>query len=294
MSFTLKKTSLLVLCTFGLTMLSACNAEEANKTAAPNAETAKPALIVNGVAIPQSRLDLVLQQQAAQGQPSSPEMIKAIKENLITNELFAQEAAKKGFDKKPEVVTQIEMMKSSILARTFVQDFAKSSPVSDEALKAEYDRIKTQLGDKEYKARHILVDSEQAAKDIIAQLKKDPKKFEKLAADKSKDPSKAKGGDLGWSAPGNFVKPFSDAMVALKKGQLTEKPVQSQFGWHVIRLDDMRDMKAPPLEEVKPQLSQRIQQQMLEKLIGELRSKAKIEEPGAAPAPATEKAEEKK
>jgi len=292
MPFNLKKTSLLVLCTFGLTMLSACNAEESGKTTAPSTETAKPALIINGVAIPQSRLDLVLQQQAAQGQPSSPELIKAIKENLITNELFAQEAAKKGLDKKPEVITQIEMMKSSVLARAFVQDFAKSSPVSEEALKAEYDRIKAQLGDKEYKARHILVDSEQAAKDIIAQLKKDPKKFEKLAADKSKDPSKAKGGDLGWSAPGNFVKPFSDAMVALKKGQLTEKPVQSQFGWHVIRLDDMRDMKAPPLEEVKPQLSQRIQQQALEKLIGELRSKAKIEEPGAAPA--AEKAEEKK
>lgn len=292
MPFNLKKTSLLVLCTFGLTMLSACNAEESGKTAAPSAETVKPALIINGVAIPQSRLDLVLQQQAAQGQPSSPELVKAIKENLITNELFAQEAAKKGLDKKPEVITQIEMTKSSILARAFVQDFAKANPVSEEALKAEYDRIKAQLGDKEYKARHILVDSEQAAKDIIAQLKKDPKKFEKLAADKSKDPSKAKGGDLGWSAPGNFVKPFSDAMVALKKGQLTDKPVQSQFGWHVIRLDDMRDMKAPPLEEVKPQLSQRIQQQMLEKLIGELRSKAKIEEPGAAPAP--EKAEEKK
>lgn len=293
MSFTLKKTSLLVLCTFGLTMLSACNAEEPGKTAAPTQESDKPALIVNGVAIPQSRLDIVLQQQAAQGQPSSPEMLKAIKENLITNELFAQEAAKKGFDKKPEVVTQVEMMKSSILARAFVQDFAKSSPVSEEALKAEYDRIKAQMGDKEYKARHILVDSEQAAKDIIAQLKKDPKKFEKLAADKSKDPSKEKGGDLGWSAPGNFVKPFSDAMVALKKGQLTDKPVQSQFGWHVIRLDDMRDMKAPPLAEVKPQLSQRIQQQALEKLIADLRAKAKIEEPGAA-APATEKTEEKK
>lgn len=292
MSFTLKKTSLLVLCTFGLTMLSACNAEESGKTAAPARESAKPAFIVNGVAIPQSRIDMMLQQQTAQGQPSSPELLKAIKENLITNELFAQEAAKKGFDKQPEVITQIEMTKSSILARAFVQDFAKSNPVSEEALKAEYDRVKAQMGDKEYKARHILVDSEQAAKDIIAQLKKDPKKFEKLAADKSKDPSKAKGGDLGWSAPGNFVKPFSDAMVALKKGQFTDKPVQSQFGWHVIRLDDMRDMKAPPLEEVKPQLTQRIQQQKLEKLIADLRAKAKVEEPGAAPA--TEKAEEKK
>jgi peptidyl-prolyl cis-trans isomerase C len=291
MLFNLKKTSLLVLCTFGLTMLTACNAEESSKpTATPGSE--KPALIVNGVAIPQSKIDLVIQQQAAQGQPSSPELLKAIKENIITNELLTQEAIKKGFDKKPDVITQIEMTKSSILARAYVQDFAKSNPVSDVALKAEFDRIKAQMGDKEYKARHILVDSEQTAKDIIAQLKKDPKKFEKLAADKSKDPSKAKGGDLGWSAPGNFVTPFADAMVALKKGQFTEKPVQSQFGWHVIRLDDMRDMKAPPLEEVKPQLSQRIQQQMIEKLIGDLRAKAKIEEPGAAPAAG--KAEEKK
>lgn len=293
MSFNLKKSSLLILCTFGLTMLSACNADEAGKTttAAPAQDAGKAAVIVNGVAIPQSRLDLVVQQQAAQGQPSSPELLKAIKENLITNELFAQEAAKKGLDKKPEVLNQLEMTKVSILARAFVQDYVKANPVSEEALKAEFDRIKSQLGDKEYKARHILVETEQAAKDIIAQLKKGAK-FDKLATDKSKDSSKANGGDLGWSSPANFVKPFADAMVALKKGQYTDKPVQSQFGWHVIKLEDSRDLKAPPMEEVKPQISQRLQQQIVEKLITDLRAKAKVEEPGAAPA--APKAAEKK
>lgn len=293
MSFSLKKSSALILCTFGLTMLSACNADEPGKAAVPaGGEASKAALIVNGVSIPQSRIDAVVQQQAAQGQPSSPELIKAIKESLIINELLVQEATKKGLDKKSETLSQIESAKQKILANMFIIDYVKANPISDDALKAEYEKIKAQAGDKEYKARHILVDSEQAAKDIIAQLKKDPKKFEKLATDKSKDPSKAKGGDLGWNSPASFVKPFSDAMVALKKGQFTDKPVQSQFGWHVIRLDDTRDLKAPALEEIKPQLSQGLQRQAVDKLVADLRAKAKIEEPGAALA--TEKAEEKK
>lgn len=134
------------------------------------------------------------------------------------------------------------------------------NPITDDALKAEYDKIKAQMGDKEYKARHILVEKESEAKDIIAKLKKG-EKFEKLA-EKSKDPgSKYKGGDLGWNAPASYVKPFSDALTMLQKGKFTTEPAQTQFGYHVIQLDDVRDLRAPSFDEVKNSLRQRLQQQ---------------------------------
>lgn len=285
----MKKPGILLICTLGLTALSACNADEANKTpaaakpAAAATPTATPAAAttstkvatVNGVVIPQVRADLLIKERLAQGQPDTPELRNAIREDLISRELLAQEAVKKGFDKNPDAVTQIELAKQSVLVRTYLQDVMKSSPVGDDALKAEYEKIKAQMGDKEYKVRHILVEKEAEAKDIIAQLKKGVK-FEKLAA-KSKDPSKSNGGDLGWSAPGAYVKPFADAMMALKKGEYTKSPVQSQFGWHVIQLDDMRAMQAPPLDQIKPQLSQRMQQQQIEKTVADLRAKAKVE-----------------
>jgi peptidyl-prolyl cis-trans isomerase C len=153
-----------------------------------------------------------------------------------------------------------------------VADWAKANPISDAALHKEYDTIKSQLGDKEYKVRHILVDKEDEAKEIIASLQKG-EKFEKLA-ERSKDPgSKANGGDLDWNAPANFVKPFSDAMVKLEKGKFTATPVQTQFGWHVIKLDDTREAKVPSFDEVKPQLTQRLQGQHLDEYFRDLRSK---------------------
>ena len=275
----MKKPGILLICTLGLTALSACNADEANKTPAP----AKPApaapsnkvATVNGVVIPQVRADLLIKERVAQGQPDTPELRNSIREDLISRELIAQEAVKKDFDKTPDAMTQIELAKQSVLVRAYLQDVMKTSPVSDDALKAEYDKIKAQMGDKEYKVRHILVEKEAEAKDIIAQLKKGVK-FEKLAA-KSKDPSKSNGGDLGWSAPGAYVKPFADAMMALQKGQYTKQPVQTQFGWHVIQLEDVRPMQAPPLDQIKPQLSQRMQQQQIEKTVADLRAKAKVE-----------------
>jgi len=236
----------------------------------------KSAALVNGVSIPQARIDLRVKAAAAQGQADSPELRKAIREDMINVEVMAQEAAKLGLDKNADVVQQTELAKQSVLVGAFVQDYAKNHPISEDQLKQEYDTLKAKLGGTEYSARHILVDTEAEAKDIIAQLGKKGK-FEKLAA-KSKDTgSAAQGGSLGWAIPSNFVPEFANAMTHLKKGEYTKEPVHSQFGWHVIRLDDTRDLKVPPFEEVKPQLQQRLQQQAIQKAITDLRAKSKIE-----------------
>ncbi len=218
------------------------------------------------------QFDFLLKERLAAGQPDTPELRNAIRDELNTRELLAREAKKKGLDKNPDVKTQMDLAAQTVLVRAQVADWAKANPVSDAALHKEYDTIKAQLGDKEYKVRHILVDKEDEAKEIIAALQKG-EKFEKLA-ERSKDPgSKANGGDLDWNAPANFVKPFSDAMVKLEKGKFTTQPVQTQFGWHVIKLDDTRDAKIPTFEEVKPQLTQRLQGQHLDAYFRDLRAK---------------------
>jgi peptidyl-prolyl cis-trans isomerase C len=231
---------------------------------------------VNGVAIPKSRVDAVVRAQEAQGQKDTPEIRAAIRDRLITLEIVAQEANRKGMGKTADTVSQIELARTNILAQAFRADYLKNHPVSDDALKAEFEKIKSQMGDKEYKARHILVEKEAEATEIIAKLKKG-EKFEELAK-ASKDPgSKDRGGDLDWNQPGGFVKPFSDAMVKLEKGKYTETPVQSQFGWHVIQLDDVRPAKFPDFNEIKPRLEQRTQEAMFEKAVADLRAKAKVE-----------------
>lgn len=242
-----------------------------------NAQAADAVAKVNGVAIPQSRLDLLLKVNTGQGQPDTPEVRSRMREALITREVLMQEAVKKGLDKSADVTSQLDLQRQDVLVNAFVQDYIKNHPVGDEALKSEYERQKAQLGEKEYKARHILVKEEAEAKQIIAQLKKGAN-FAKIAASKSEDQgSKGRGGDLDWSAPGRYVPQFADVLKKLKKGQLTDKPVQTQFGWHVIRLDDERPFKAPGFEEVKPQLQQSLQRQALDKLVGDLRAKAKVE-----------------
>jgi peptidyl-prolyl cis-trans isomerase C len=222
---------------------------------------------------PKPYFDLLLKERLAQGQPDTPELRNAIREELNTRELLAREAKKNGLDKNNEVKTQMELAAQTVLVRDFVNDWVKANPVSDALLRKEYDSIKAQIGDKEYKVRHILVDKEDDAKEVIVALQKGDK-FEKLA-ERSKDPgSKEKGGDLDWNAPGNFVKPFSDAMVATPKGKFTATPVQTQFGWHVIMVEDIREAKIPAFEEVKPQLQQRVQAQMLDAYFKDLRAKS--------------------
>ncbi|MGP1682309.1 MAG: peptidylprolyl isomerase [Giesbergeria sp.] len=231
---------------------------------------------VNGVAIPKNRLDAIVHVQEAQGHKDTPELRAAIRDNLITLEVIAQEANRKGLAKNAETAAQIEITRANVLAQAFHNDFVKRHPVSEDALKAEFEKIKAQMGDKEYKARHILVEKETEAKEIIEKLKKG-EKFEELAK-ASKDPgSKDHGGDLDWNLPSGFVKPFSDAMVKLEKGKYTETPVQTQFGWHVIELENTRPAQFPDYDQVKPKLEQRLQDAMFQKALAELRAKAKVE-----------------
>ncbi|WP_019140927.1 peptidylprolyl isomerase [Noviherbaspirillum massiliense] len=232
--------------------------------------------VVNGKPVPSSRADLMMKQLAAQGQQDTPQLRSMVKEELINREILMQEADKRGLSNTPDVKNQVEIARQSIVIRALVADYLKKNPVSDAEIKAEYDKFKAQAGDKEYHARHILVENEDEAKAIIAKLKGGAK-FEDLAK-QSKDPGSASnGGDLDWASPASFVKPFSDAMVSLKKGQFTETPVKTQFGYHIIKLEDVRDAKIPPLEEVKPQIAESLQQQKLQAFQQDLRKKAKIQ-----------------
>ena len=220
----------------------------------------------------QAYFDFMLKQRTAQGQADTPELRTAVRDELNTRELLVREAKKQGLDKNPALKTEMDLTQQTVLVRAYMADYLKAHPVPDDVLRKEYDNIKGQIGDKEYKVRHILVDKEDDAKEIIAALQKG-EKFEKLA-ERSKDTgSKANGGDLDWNAPANFVKPFADAMVALPKGKFTTTPVKSQFGWHVIEVDDIRDAKVPSFEEVKPQLAQRMQGQIVDRYLRELRAK---------------------
>ena len=237
----------------------------------------KSAAMVNGISIPQARIDLRVKAATAQGQPDSPEMRKAIRDDMINLEAMSQEAMKMGLDKNPDVIQQTELARQSVLVSAFVQDYLKNHPISDDQFKQEYDKLTSNLGNKEYKARHILVKTEAEAKAIIAKLGKKGK-FDKLAKNKSIDAGSAeRGGLLDWAVPNNFVPPFANAMAKLKKGEYTKEPVESQFGWHIIKLDDVRDLKVPALEDVKPQIQQRLQQQTVQNMISDLRAKAKIE-----------------
>ena len=240
------------------------------------AEKGKPVATVNGVAVSQAVFDAFLAEQKAQGAPDSPELKNAVKEELVRREVIAQEAKKKGLDKKSEVQGQVDLARQAVLIRAFLSDYSRAHPVTDAQLKAEYDGIKATLGNTEYKVRHVLVDKEDDAKAIIAKLDKG-EKFSELAK-QSKDPgSKDKGGELDWSTPSSYVKPFAEAMTKLKKGEYTKAPVKSDFGYHVIQLDDSRSLTPPPFEQVKPQLQQRVTNRQIEQLVRDLREKAKVD-----------------
>jgi peptidyl-prolyl cis-trans isomerase C len=232
--------------------------------------------IVNGKAVPTSRAEALAQQVARSGRPITPEVEAQIKEEVIAREIFMQEAQKRGLDATPEYKSQIELARQTILIRELFAEFQKTSAVTDADVQAEYDKFVAANGGKEYRARHILVETQAQADAILASLKKGGK-FEDIAKKQSKDPgSGANGGDLDWAAPGNYVKEFSDAMVALNKGQVSA-PVQSQFGFHIIRLDDVREAQLPALEDVKPQIVQQMTQQRMATFQQELRAKAKVE-----------------
>ena len=260
--------------------LSACNDKDKAASAPSAAADTKEAVAatVNGTPISKKQLDQIMQQQAGQGMPDNPETRKMVIDNLAMQIIVAQEAEKKGLDKVADVKEQLEMARLSIMANSFVRDYMKTATVTDDALKAEYDKFKATQGGNEYKARHILVGTEAEAKDIIAKISKDPKAFEALAKSKSKDPgSKDKGGDLGWFNPHNMVPEFGNAVAKLEKGKFTTEPVKSQFGYHVILLEDTRPLAVPSLDEVKAGLTQQLQQQNLKKMLDDMKAKAKID-----------------
>lgn len=241
------------------------------------AAVAQNVAIVNGKAVPKTRLDALTQQLERSGRPVTPDMQAQLREEVIAREIFMQEADKLGLSATDSFKSQMELARQTLLIRELFADYEKKNPVTDAMLKAEYDKFAAANGGKEYKARHILVEKEADAKNIIASLKKGGK-FEDIAKKQSKDTgSGANGGDLDWANPTSYVPEFSEAMMKLNKGQLSETPVKTQFGYHVIRVDDIRDIKLPAFEEVKPQIAQQMQQERLGEFQQNLRSKAKVE-----------------
>jgi len=233
--------------------------------------------VVNGKPVPSSRVEALKQQVERSGRPVTREILAQIKEELIAREIFMQEARKRGLDASEDYKAQLELARQSLLIRELFANFQKKNPVTDAEIKAEYDKFVAANGGKEYRARHILVEKEEEAKALIAELKKGGK-FEELAKKASKDPgSGANGGDLDWANAASYVPEFSNAMVKLDKGQMTDAPVKSQFGFHIIRVDDVREAQLPKLDEVKPQITQQLTQSKLGKFQEDLRAKAKVQ-----------------
>lgn len=234
--------------------------------------------VVNGKPIPTARAEAIMADMVKSGQQQrTPELEKMVREELIRREIFLQEADKRGISTAEDIKLQAELARQAVVIRALFTDFQKKNPVTDAEVQKEYDTFKAQAGDKEYRARHILVEKEAEAKDVIAKIKAGTK-FEDLAKKMSKDPgSGANGGDLDWAPPGAYVKEFSDAMVALTKGQMTQAPVKSQFGYHIIKLDDTRAAQVPKLEEVKGEIEKQLTQRKLQQFEADLKATAKIQ-----------------
>ena len=251
-------------------------AKGSSKEAAKPAATG-PVATVNGVQIPRNRLDIVLRQQTARGAQDNEQLRTQLREALINNELLIQEANRSGLAKKAEVQQQVDLVRQEVVANAVVAEYIRTHPISDADVQKEYERAKSQTGDREYKARHVLVSTEEDAKSVLADLKKGFK-FDDVAQKRSLDEgTRPKGGDLDWNVPTNFDKAFADALVKLEKGKMTEAPVRSRFGFHIIQLDDVRPVNFPPLSQVSQQIQQRLVAQKVDTLIRELRGKAKIE-----------------
>ena len=245
--------------------------------AAISAAPSGPIATVNGVAIPQQRGELLMRERTQQGQPDSPQMRAAVRDELVNREIISQEAVKSGLTKKAELQNELELVRQTVIVQAYLREHIRTHPITDAEIQKEYDRLKAELGDREYKARHILVGTEDEAKSVIGELKKGAK-FDDLAKKLSKDEgTKAKGGDLDWQPPGTFDKDFASAMAKLAKGKYSETPVKTRFGFHVIQLDDTRAAQHPPVAEVKANLTQKLQRTRIEGLIAELRAKAKVE-----------------
>jgi peptidyl-prolyl cis-trans isomerase C len=273
---------LLALCLPALAFAQQLPTKEPAKAAAAPAKPAAvpatgPVATVNGQAIPRQRFDAVLRQQTGRGAADSESLRAQVREALINNELLVQEANRSGVAKRAEVLQQVDLARQEVVANATVGEYLRTHPVSDAEIQKEYERAKAQTGEREYRARHILVANEDDAKSVLADLKKGGK-FEEIAQKRSLDEgTRPRGGDLDWNVPANFDKAFSDAMVKLEKGKITETPVRTRFGYHVILLEDVRQVSFPKIEQVRPQIQQGLVSQRVETYLRELRAKAKIE-----------------
>ena len=233
--------------------------------------------VVNGKTVPKARLEAMIKQMERAGRPVPAEAQGQLKDRLIVFEVLSQEAQKRGIDATDDFKAQVDLMRQNMLVNELMAEYQKNNPISDTEAKAEYDKFAAANSGKEYKAHHILVEKEDQAKAIIAQLKKGGK-FEEIAKKSSKDPgSGANGGALDWANPSSYVKEFSEALVVLAKGKTTESPIKTQFGFHIIRLDDVRETQLPKFDDVKPQIIQQLNQTKSAKYVEDLRAKAKIE-----------------
>jgi peptidyl-prolyl cis-trans isomerase C len=278
----LKSTAIAVLSLTGIVALTACNAEETGKNVA----------VVNGVPIPQARMDFVIKMQQAQGQKDSEDMRKQLREALVTREIVTQEAIKNGLDKSVDYQTQMDLAKQQVLVNSFIEDYLKTHEPSDADLQAEYEAVKKEQFDpkvKEYKVRHILVATpkkedpkaqaaaKKKAEGLLAQLHKGAK-FDELAKKSSDDAgSKTKGGELDWTDGANLVKPFAEAMKTMGKGETSKTLVQTQYGYHIIRVDDIRQPQFPPYEQVKDEVAKQLIAKQRDKVIEDLRKAATVE-----------------
>jgi peptidyl-prolyl cis-trans isomerase C len=231
--------------------------------------------VVNNRPIKKTLEDAWVKQLTEQGQKDSPELRARVKEELIRREVFMQEAQRRGLAEKADVKFQIENQRQSVLIQALMRDELSKTPLTDKQIAEEYEKQKAAAPAREFKARHILVKTEDEAKKVLERLKKG-EKFEEVAKVSTDTGSAQKGGELDWAAPDAYVKPFSEALIKLEKGKMTEAPVQTQFGFHVIRLEDIRDTQFPPLDQVKGQLAEMMQQQRVQAFMEGLQKKAKI------------------
>ena len=242
---------------------------------------AQNAAIVNGKPIPKAQLDRLIKNSGQSA--TDPKIREQGRELLITRELIVQEADKRGVTQNEEVKDQLDQARLGVLVGALFDDYINKGGITDEDYKTAYDALKSQYGGKEYKVRHILVEKESDAKALIAKIKAGAS-FADLAKANSKDPgSAANGGDLDWVSDKALVPEFSKVMTSLKKGQMTDKPVKTSFGWHIIQLEDVRDAKIPPMAEIKDQLKtmllqdQAWQNMKFSEMMKKIRDKARIE-----------------
>ncbi len=260
-------------------LLTACN--KGPQTAVPAVSDTPPVpavAVVNGTPIPRTDYDAFLK-NLLQGKPATDltaDQKNQVLDELITMQLVSAQALKDGLEKEPDVAANLEVMRMRILADAESQKFLKGKEPTDAQLHAEYDSAIASMDKNEYHAEHILVPTKDKADQLIKKIKAGAK-FEDVAKAESTDNSKASGGDLGWFTLQRMVKPFGDAVKTLKKGEMTQEPVQTQFGWHIIKLVDTRDVAPPPFDQVKAQVAKAVIQKELVAYVNDLKKNAKIE-----------------